>query len=124
MTPNTETQSSSKADTPKLIVAVLNLISATAAFYWFAEQLLVVRVGGLLLAAVIAAAIALTTERGRDFAGFFQESRTEMRKVVWPTRQETLQTSLAVIVMVLIMGVLMWILDALLFWIVRSLTGG
>ncbi len=104
MTPNTETQSSSKADTPKLIVAVLILISATAAFYWFAEQLLVVRVGGLLLAAVIAAAIAPTTERGRDLAGFFQESRTAMRKAVWPTRQETQQTSLALSCLVLITG--------------------
>jgi preprotein translocase subunit SecE len=82
-----------------------------------------VRVIGLLVAAGAALAIAATTELGSNVLDFIKDSRMELRKVVWPTRTETLQTSLAVIVMVILMGVFLWLLDLLLFWLVRLLTG-
>ncbi|MGH8415654.1 MAG: preprotein translocase subunit SecE, partial [Gammaproteobacteria bacterium] len=54
---------------------------------------------------------------------FISSSRTEVRKMVWPTREETLQTTIAVIVVVLITAVLMWLLDMFLFWALHGITG-
>lgn len=110
-------------DTHKLVSAVLILLLAVLAFYYFADYLIVVRVIGLLLAAGVAVAIASQTEQGGNLLGFVRESRAELRKVVWPTRAETVQTSLAVVVMVILMGIFLWLLDMFLLWIVRLLTG-
>ncbi|MGF1527663.1 MAG: preprotein translocase subunit SecE [Candidatus Competibacterales bacterium] len=112
-----------KQDTFKLASAATLLIVAIGAFYYFADALLLVRVIGLLAAVGVAVWIVSMTELGHQLSGFVRDSQIELRKVVWPTRQETLQTSLAVIIMVLIMGVFLWLLDMLLFWIVRQLTG-
>jgi len=68
--------------------------------------------------------IALKTELGVETLEFMQGSRAELRKVVWPTRAETTQTTLIVIAMVVIMGLLLWLLDVLLFWLVRLITTG
>jgi preprotein translocase subunit SecE len=117
-----ETQTS-RPDIYKLIAAASIFLIAVLAFYYFADQSILVRVIGLLIAAGIALAIAATTELGSNVLDFIKDSRMELRKVVWPTRTETLQTSLAVIVMVILMGVFLWLLDLLLFWLVRLLTG-
>ena len=77
----------------------------------------------VLAAAGAAVAIALKTERGAETLEFMQGARTELRKVVWPTRAETTQTTLIVIAMVVIMGLLLWLLDVLLLWLVRLITG-
>ena len=122
MNSKTETQIT-KIDTYKLLSAALIVVVALAGFYYFADYLILVRVIGLLIAVGGAVAIVLTTELGANLSGFIQDSRTELRKVVWPTRTETLQTSLAVIVVVIIMGIFLWLFDMLLFWIVRLLTG-
>ncbi len=122
MSPKSEIQAS-KVDTYKLFSASLIVVVALAAFYYFADYMLFVRVIGLLAAVGAAIGIALTTELGSNLLGFVQDSRTELRKVVWPSRAETLQTSLAVILMVIVMGIFLWLLDMLLFWIVRLLTG-
>jgi preprotein translocase subunit SecE len=71
----------------------------------------------------VAVFILLKTELGGNALEFIKDSRLELRKVVWPTRAETLQTSLAVIVMVIVMGIFLWLFDVLLFWAVRLLTG-
>jgi len=112
-----------KTDLIKLLSAAFIVLIALVGFYFFADQLLLVRVIGLLIAVGAASAIALTTEMGNDFWNFVKESRMELRKVVWPTRDETLKTSLAVIVMVIVMGIFLWLLDLLLFWVVRLFTG-
>lgn len=122
MNPKPDTQAS-KFDTYKLLSAVLIVVAGLAAFYYFADYLLLVRVIGLLATVGIAAAIALTTEPGSNLVGFVQDARAELRKVVWPTRTETLQTSLVVILVVIVMGIFLWLLDMLLFWVVRLLTG-
>ncbi len=70
-----------------------------------------------------AAAIAFQTERGRLLWQFVADSRMEVRKVVWPSRQETLQTTLVVVVMVLIVGIVLWLFDMILMSILRFLTG-
>ena len=77
----------------------------------------------IVVLVVIAGAVAAQTHKGRTFINFDKESRTEVRKVVWPTRQETMQTTLVVLVATLIMGLLLWGLDAILLRVVSFLTG-
>lgn len=112
-----------RLDTIKLFAAASIVLAALIAFYYFSDTLLVIRVAGLLASVAVAAAIGVRTELGGNTMGFIRDARMEVRKVVWPTRAETLQTSLAVILMVVVMGILLWLLDVLLFWVVRMLTG-
>ena len=117
-----ETQAQ-KLDTINLISAGFIFLAGVAGFYYFSEALTLIRVLIVLVAAGAAIATVLTTELGGNLLEFVQESRTELRKVVWPTRSETLQTTLAVVAMVIVIGIFMWLLDGLLFWIVRLLVG-
>lgn len=114
-----------RLDTVKLVVALLIVVGVIAAFYIFAEHSLLLRVLGLVGGAGLAAAIAMQTEKGRQIWGFFQDSQIEVRKVVWPTRDETLQTTLWVIVVVIVIALFMWGLDwALGTMISKLLTRG
>jgi preprotein translocase subunit SecE len=119
---NTEAQASG-TDTIKLAAAALLLGGAIVAFYWFADQSLLLRVLVLLGVAVVAVLIAARTGPGRTIWSFIGATRTEVRKVVWPTRTETTQTALAVLVIVLLLGIMVWILDIVILWAVRLLTG-
>ena len=110
-------------DTAKLIVAVTLLVSAVVAFYYFADHSLLLRVLGLLAVSGAAIFIAAQTAVGGRTLGFISDARTEVRKVVWPTRQETFQTALIVFGVVVFMGIVLWLLDMLLLWAVRLLTG-
>ena len=110
-------------DTAKLVLAALLLIAGIYGFYHFAAYSTLLRVVGLLAISGVAAAVALQTERGRRLWQFAGDSRNEVRKVVWPTRQETLQTTLIVIVMVLILGIILWLFDMVLMSILRFFTG-
>ena len=111
------------ADLLKWIVAAVLFVAALAAFYLFPEESLLLRVIGLLVTAGVCGAIVYTTERGRALWLFLRDARTEVRKVVWPTRTETLQTTGIVIVMVSILAVVMWGFDSLLSVAVKSLLG-
>ena len=81
------------------------------------------RVLALLGVAGVAIFIALQSERGRNAWIFVGSARTEVRKVIWPTRAETMQTTLIVVIMVILVGVLLWIMDSFLLWAVKLLTG-
>ncbi|MEJ1298088.1 MAG: preprotein translocase subunit SecE [Candidatus Sedimenticola sp. (ex Thyasira tokunagai)] len=110
-------------DTAKLLLAVLLLVAGIGVFYYFEESSLLFRVLGLLVVAGIAVAVALQSVPGRQVWAFASASRTEVRKVVWPSRQETIQTTLIVFAMVLVMGIVLWLFDMMLMSIVRSVTG-
>ena len=110
-------------DTAKLIVAIVVLLAAVFGFYWYADHSLLLRVLGLVIAAGLALFIASQTPVGGRALGFVSDARTEVRKVVWPTRQETVQTALIVFGVVIFMGIVLWLLDMLLLWAVRLLTG-
>ncbi|MGI9353725.1 MAG: preprotein translocase subunit SecE, partial [Rhizobiaceae bacterium] len=71
----------------------------------------------------LGAFIAFQSVQGQALWHFIQGSRAEIRKVIWPTRQETMQTTLTVFVFALIMGVFFWLLDLVLLWATRLLTG-
>jgi len=110
-------------DNLKLGAAILLLVGAIYAFYHFEEQLLVVRVLGLLAVAGIAVFIAAQSSTGKSIMGFISGAQSEVRRVVWPTRAETTQTTLAVLVIVLIMGILLWLFDMVLLAAIQTLTG-
>jgi preprotein translocase subunit SecE len=113
----------SALDTVKLIAAVAILVGGIAAFYLLGTYPLAVR--WLIVFGAVAAgiAVALQSVQGRALWGFVQGSRIELRKVVWPTRQETLQTTLVVMVAILVLGIFFWVLDWLLGALTRTLTG-
>lgn len=110
-------------DTVKLMIALLISAAAVAAFYIYADQSLLYRVIGLLVAAGISIIIAIQTAKGRNILGFVQGAQIEVKKVVWPTRQETLQTTLIVILVVLIVAIILWVLDMFLGWSIGSVMG-
>ena len=105
-----------------LIVAALVVVGVVGNQYFSAEPILY-RVLGLLVLAVAAGVVALQTARGQAFAVLLKEARVEIRKVVWPTRQETTQTTLIVVAVVLVMALLLWGLDSLLGWLVSLIVG-
>jgi preprotein translocase subunit SecE len=122
MNAKVETEST-RFDTLKLGVAVLLLAVAVVAFYRFDEHLLVLRVLGLLAVAGISVFIAAQSTTGKNIIGFIGGARTEVRKVVWPTRAETMQTTMAVMLMVILVGIFLWLLDMVLLWAIQILTG-
>ncbi|MBX2823997.1 MAG: preprotein translocase subunit SecE [Gammaproteobacteria bacterium] len=122
MVSKTDLQDSS-GDKIKLILAAVIGVAGLVAFYWFAEQSLLARVIGLLLVAGLVAYIIYQTALGKRVVGFFRDARTEVRKVVWPSRAETTQTTLTVIVIVIIVGIFLWLFDSVLASLFRMLTG-
>jgi preprotein translocase subunit SecE len=110
-------------DTAKLAAAAAVIVVGLWGFYFFASYSLLLRVIALLVLSGAAVAIALTSLPGKQLWRFAVDARMEVRKVVWPTRQETVQTTLIVIVMVLILGILLWLFDMVLMSILRFLTG-
>ncbi len=118
-----ETIDSSSMDTVKLVIALVVAVAAMVAFYIYPEQSMLFRVGGLLLGGGIAIAIALQTVKGRNIWGFFHGAQIEVRKVVWPTRQETVQTTLIVVLVVILISIILWLLDMFLGWTIGTLMG-
>jgi len=110
-------------DTLKWLAAMVLLGAAVTGFYYYGEESLLLRVIGLLVVAVVAGSIAFTTDKGRATWEFMRDSRTELRKVVWPTRKETTQTTLVVIGVVALVAIFLWMVDGLLSWVVRLLLG-
>jgi len=104
-------------------LALLVVAGAIGLFYYFEGYSLLLRVIGLLAALGVSAAIAMQTAIGRRTWEFVGDSKMEVRKVVWPSRQETIQTTLVVFVMVLIMALVLWFFDMGLMAIMRALTG-
>ena len=123
MVAKTETEVSNKMDTFKLVVAIAILLAGIGGFYYYAEASLLYRVLGVVAMAIVAVAIALTTSTGQTIVSFGRDARAEVRKVVWPTRQETLQTTLMVVVAVIILGIFLWLIDMMLLSAVQMLTG-
>ena len=110
-------------DSVKLIVALLLLLGGIVGYYHFDDYPTLARVLGVLAATGVAVIVAMQTLKGRTFLGFVAEAQIEVRKVVWPTRAETLQATLAVVVMVIVLGVMLWMFDMLLLKVVKILTG-
>lgn len=115
--------SPSRLDSLKwLVVAALIAVAVVGNQYFSAESILY-RAIGIILVLGAALFVAVQTGKGQAMFNLAKEARNEIRKVVWPTRQESVQTTLIVVVVVLIMGLLLWGLDTLLGWLVSIIVG-
>lgn len=110
-------------DNLKWLVVVLLVAAGVGGNFYFGNESLLYRVLALVALAVVAGLIALQTARGAAFWKLAKEARMEIRKVVWPTRQETTQTTLVVVAFVLLMALILWGLDSLLGWLVSRIIG-
>ncbi|HEC86143.1 MAG: preprotein translocase subunit SecE [Candidatus Parabeggiatoa sp. nov. 2] len=123
MSTKTDARASNKLDTLKWLLVVLLLGAGIISFYYFDEYSLLLRVISLLVVVFLVAFIASTTEKGRTTLDFLQQSHLEVRRVVWPTRQETAQMTGVVLLLVLLVALIIWGLDSILGWIVRFFIG-
>ncbi|MQY52531.1 preprotein translocase subunit SecE [Rhodocyclus tenuis] len=112
------------ADKLKFALALALLAAGVAGFYLLAEQAMIVRVLAVLAGVASAAAMAWITEPGRQFFSFAKEAVNESRKVVWPSRKETLQTTGMVFAFVVVMAVFLWLADKSLEWMLYDLVLG
>ncbi len=111
----------SVVDKAKLLGAVFIIAAGVAAFYTMDASLQLVRVGVLVASIIVAAGVALTSTPGQDAWEFAKSARGEFRKIVWPTRRDTVQSTLIVIVLVVIIGLFLWLLDTISFWVIYDL---
>ena len=109
------------ADKIKFALALLLLIAGLAGFYFFAEQAMILRVLIVLAGLGTCTAVAWQTEPGREFFGFAKEATNEAKKVVWPSRKETLQTTALVFAFVVVMALFLWLTDKSLEWVLYDL---
>jgi preprotein translocase subunit SecE len=122
MNVNTQ-QKSSVFNTLLWIVSIVLLIAGVVANNFLLEIALPIRlIGWIILIAAVLAVLSRTLQ-GIAFLDFAKESRMELRKVTWPSRQETIQTTTMVVIIVLIMGLFMWGADSVLLWAVGWITG-
>ncbi|MCF6250757.1 MAG: preprotein translocase subunit SecE [Methylococcaceae bacterium] len=124
---NAQAEEASKVvDVIKQGLSLVFVVAGVAAFYYFADVpgfTLLYRVLALVVVVLLAIGIMLTTSTGKNIWIFSLEAKQEVRKVVWPTREETIRTTLLVFGMVFIVGLILWFLDMFLFWGIRTLTG-
>ena len=111
------------ADVAKLVIAILLVIAGIVAFYVMQTQADWVRWSAVAAGIVLAVVVFGSSARGRSVWQFVLDSRQELRKVAWPTRQETTQTTLVVFAFVIFVGLFFWLLDLFLSWATRFLTG-
>jgi len=110
-------------DTVKLALAVLILLAGLVSYYYFGSSAVLLRAFGVIVAVAAGLGVVFTSFQGQLLWKFIQGARVELRKVVWPTREETIQTTLVVLVFALIGGVFFWLLDLVLLFVTSKLTG-
>jgi preprotein translocase subunit SecE len=113
----------SAKDNALMILSIVALLAGVVAFYWYDEDPLALRLAMVGTGLVVAVGLAWVSWYGREFWQFAQAARVELRKVVWPAREDTWKTTLLVIVFASILGVFFWVLDLILTWLIRLLTG-
>jgi preprotein translocase subunit SecE len=124
MSSQTEASQSGALDIVKLLLAAAAIIGGLYAYYFYAFQIsLPLRVLMVLAGAGIGITVAMTSTQGQALWRFIQGSRVEIRKVIWPTREETTKTAIAVFVFTLVMMLFFWALDSGLLWLTKQLVG-
>ncbi len=124
MATQTETSQSGMLDIIKLLLSAAALMGGLYAYYYYETEIAqAIRVLMVLGGTAAGIGIAMTSTQGNRLWYFIQGSRVEIRKVVWPTKQETTQTAIAVFVFTLVMMLFFWILDSGLLWLTRTLVG-
>ena len=116
-------RSTSSFDAVKWLVVFVLIAAGVVGNQYFNAESLLYRVLALVALALVAAFVALQTERGRRFATLLKEARVEIRKVVWPTRPELIQTTAIAVVFVLVVALMLWGMDSLISWLVSGVIG-
>jgi preprotein translocase subunit SecE len=111
-------------DRIKLIVAVLLVAGGIYGFYALSDISVLLRALLVIASIVVAAGVALTSSQGQAALQFAAGARMEVRKVVWPTGRETMQGTLVVIAMVIVLGLYLWLLDSISFWVIYDMVLG
>ncbi len=119
----TEDQDENRFDKLKWVVVVTLLLAGIVANHYYSGISMALRMLVWLSIVAVAGFVASTTKTGRWVVQFFKDSRLEMRKVVWPTRQETMQTTMVVVAMVVVLALILWGVDGVLVWLIGTLTG-
>ncbi len=117
---NIETTKSSKS---YLILSIGVLITGMILFYYYSDVRLFYRVLGMISVVIFSAFIAYQSDFGKLVYSYITDSKVELKKVTWPTKQETTQTTLGVIFVVIVVGILLWLFDMLLGWAIGTLYG-
>jgi preprotein translocase subunit SecE len=115
---------SSPADKAKIALAVAAVIAGLVGFYMLANQPMIARVGSVLGGLIVGAVIAWFSQPGQQFFAFLKDSWAEAKRVVWPSRKETIQMTLAVFAFVLVMAIFLWVVDKTLEWVLYDLVLG
>jgi preprotein translocase subunit SecE len=124
MSAQTETSQSGVLDIIKLLIASVALVGGLYAYYYFENDLAqAIRVLMVIGGTAAGITIAMLSTQGQRLWHFIQGSRVEIRKVIWPTRQETTQTAIAVFIFTAIMMLFFWALDSGLLWLIQRLVG-
>jgi preprotein translocase subunit SecE len=123
MTDDLKVQEPGTADKAKLALAVLIVIAGIAGYYVLADQASWLRWLVVVASLVLAALVAVFSRYGVEFRHFVELARVELRKVVWPTRDDTLKMTGVVLVFVVVAGLFFWLLDLVLAWATKTLTG-
>ncbi|UXI01157.1 preprotein translocase subunit SecE [Photobacterium sp. TY1-4] len=124
MKANAENQSSSSSmDSLKWVVVFALLAAAVVGNYLYSDVSVVIRAAAVVVLVAAAGGIAALTAKGKTAITFARESRMEVRKVVWPTRQEATQTTFIVLAVTVIMALALWGIDGIMVRLVRLVTG-
>jgi preprotein translocase subunit SecE len=118
-----ETTGQSALDWLKWLVVMAVLGGGVFGNWYYQDQSLLIRVGGLIALAIFALFVAIQTEKGNAAWVLMKEARSEIRRVVWPNWDEVFQTTMIVLVLVLVFALILWLLDSGLSWLVSSIIG-
>jgi preprotein translocase subunit SecE len=120
----TDTTQNSVADKLKLVLAAALVVAGIAGYYWLSAESILLRVLSVIAGFALGIVVALTSDLGKQFVIFGRESLAEVKKVVWPTRKETMMTTGAVFAFVVVMAVFLWGSDKTLEWVLYDLILG
>ena len=119
----TEKNIETKSNKSYLMLSIGVLITGMILFYYYSDVRLFYRVVGMISVIIFSAFIAYQSDFVKLFYSYVTDSKVELKKVTWPTKQETTQTTLGVIFIVIIVGILLWLFDMLLGWAIGTLYG-
>ena len=119
----TEKNIETKSSKSYLLLSIGVLITGMILFYYYSDVRLFYRVIGMISVVIFSAFIAYQSDFGKLVYSYVIDSKVELKKVTWPTKQETTQTTLGVIFVVIIVGILLWLFDMLLGWAIGTLYG-
>jgi preprotein translocase subunit SecE len=123
MTDDTKVRDAGTADKVKLTAAIVLVIAGVVGYYLLAGRVWWIEWAPVVSGLVLGALVVVFSTYGTEFRRFVELARIELRKIVWPTRDETLKTTAVVFGFVIVFGVFFWLLDLVLAWATKTLTG-